>query len=225
MRKKKARNWKPCRVCRHEHQNPASSTLCSLECHKQEVGITMRKPLTIEIGDTVESRGFNKGGIGVCIDIHVRYGTYRISWDDYNASWCSFNDLTLIKKGKKEMKEFTKSDLKEGMFVKFRRGGYRVVLGDYALDAEYRVCLLNIKDNLLSGHDVFDGIDIMAVYRIGIPTYLSDHLKGNNLELIWERTEQTEAQKEIEVLQDKMEKAKEAVAEVQEQITKLQSTL
>jgi hypothetical protein len=176
--------------------------------------------LEIEIGDTVEySVGSNTGARGVCINIGFGgNGTYRISWYDYTASWHERSDLTLIKKGKKEMKEFTKSDLKTGMFVRLRRGDYRVVLGDYALDTESRVCLLNIKDNLLAAHDAFDGIDIMAVCRIGIPTSLADHLQGESLELIWERTEQTPAQKEMAILQEQAKA-------LQEQITKLQGTL
>ena len=44
------------------------------------------------------------------------------------------------------------------------------------------------------------------------------YLKGEDLTLVWERTEQTEAQKEMEVLQ------KQATA-LQEQITKLQGKL
>jgi hypothetical protein len=172
--------------------------------------------LTIEIGDTVESRGFNKGGIGVCIDIHVRYGTYRISWDVCNASWCSFNDLTLIKKGKKEMKEFTKSDLKTGMFVKQRDGMFMLVLEKAAVGSTCFTNLVDLKENLLAVN--YTHLDIVAVYKAVYGGIVNEYMLGNELALIWERTEQTEAQKEMGVLQEQAKA-------LQEQITKLQSKL
>jgi hypothetical protein len=183
-------------------------------------------PLKIEIGDTVrikDTSEYYKNGVNnpTCEGVYnkddgCRSLSHRVDWANGMSEWYNLHDLTLIKKGKTV--EFTKSDLKTGMFVKFRRGEYRVVLGDYALDNVSRVCLLNIKDSLLSQHDAFADIDIMAVYRIDIPTSLIDHLEGGNLELIWERTEQTPAQKEMEVLQEQAKA-------LQEQITKLQSKL
>jgi hypothetical protein len=187
--------------------------------------------LTIEIGDTVSflpHKNYNTCQ-GVCIDIHARYGTYRISWDACNTSWCSFNDLTLIKKGKKEMKEFTKSDLiklaqSNTVFVKQGNGNMKVVLGDNLCGDKSRWSrIVEFKADLTN--EKLKELDIISVYKASEGSSLTSYLAGHFLTLIWERTEQTEAQKEIEVLQDKMEKAKEAVAEVQEQITKLQSTL
>ena len=58
----------------------------------------------------------------------------------------------------------------------------------------------------------------MAVYERIKGGCLSDYLKGEQLHLIWERTEQTEAQKEMEVLQEQAKA-------LQEQITKLQGKL
>jgi hypothetical protein len=173
--------------------------------------------LEIEIGDTVEySVGSNTGAGGVCIDIHARYGTYRISWDDYNASWCSFNDLTLIKKGNKEMKEFTKSDLKTGMFVKNRHGHYKIVIGEFLSGLDTSTLFANFSESLIS--NIGKGYDIVAVYNVHSDGYLRTFLQGNSLTLIWERTEQTEAQKEMAILQEQAKA-------LQEQITKLQSTL
>jgi hypothetical protein len=105
MRKKKARNWFPCRVCRREHQNPASSTLCSLECHKQEVGITMREPLKIEIGDTVkivETSSYYpelKEDNPKCEGVVSRVaGSIEVEWNNGCSNVYQSYDLTLIKK-------------------------------------------------------------------------------------------------------------------------------
>jgi hypothetical protein len=179
--------------------------------------------LEIEIGDTVriaKTSGYYNSCFKnnpMCEGVVVEdCGPLDVDWDNGRSNTYQSYDLILIKKGK--TMQFTKSDLKTGMFVRLRRGEYRIVLGDYALDNVSRVCLLNIKDSLISKCDVFDGIDIMSVYRIGTPTSLADHLEGENLELIWERIEQTEAQKEMEVLQEQAKA-------LQEQITKLQSKL
>jgi hypothetical protein len=58
----------------------------------------------------------------------------------------------------------------------------------------------------------------MSVYVITEKRSIDSYLKGESLSPIWERTEQTEAQKEMEVLQEQAKA-------LQEQITKLQGTL
>jgi hypothetical protein len=176
-------------------------------------------PLKIEIGDTVESSvGINKGAVGVCIDICFGGdGTYKISWDDYNDSWVDFKDLTLIKKGN-TVKEFTKSDLKTGMFVQYRNGDYRIVIGDM-LSGDGYATLSSFDEGLkYRPSSKTHYMDIIAVYKAGEHATMANYLAGRDLTLIWERTEQTEAQKEMEVLQ------KQAKA-LQEQITKLQGKL
>jgi hypothetical protein len=119
----------------------------------------------------------------------------------------------------KTMKEFTKSDLKTGMFVKNRDGNYKVVLGGVlevlsGIDTCTR--LGTFSDSLISNY--CKGLDIVAVYKVQREGYLRTYLQGNSLTLIWERTEQTPAQKEMEVLQAKMN-------ELQEQMKVLQAKL
>jgi hypothetical protein len=58
----------------------------------------------------------------------------------------------------------------------------------------------------------------MSVYVITEKRSIDSYLRGESLSPIWERTEQTEAQKEMEVLQEQAKA-------LQEQITKLQGTL
>jgi hypothetical protein len=230
MKKKKARNWQPCRVCRHEHQNPASSTLCSLACHKQEVGITMRKPLEIEIGDTVKivetSQYYNNGATnprceGVTIKPRVPRFDYRVQWNNGATNSYNLHDLTLIKKGK--TMQFTKSDLKTGVhFIRNRSDEYKIVL-DTMLCGNSYTPLKQITETLR--HNCYRELDIMSVYVITEKRSIDSYLKGESLSPIWERTEQTEAQKEMEVLQAQAKALQEDTQAIQEQITKLQGTL
>jgi hypothetical protein len=172
--------------------------------------------LKIEVGDTVESRfGINKGARGVCEYISIMSTEYRVSWDDYNESWFNKNDLTLIKKGK--TMQFTKSDLKTGMFVKQRNGDFKIVLGKATFSYDYFMELLSYSDELTNRNNQKE-FDIMSVYKKSSNVALSYYLKGQDLTPIWERTEQTEAQKEMEVLQEQAKA-------LQEQITKLQGKL
>jgi hypothetical protein len=221
MRKKKSRTWFPCRVCRHEHKNPASSTLCSLECNNQEKGITMRKPLEIEIGDTVriaKTSGYYNSCFKnnpMCEGVVERIqDIVVVAWDNGHTNTYQLQHLTLIKKGK--TMQFTKSDLKTGMFVKQRDGDYAVVLDKTLSTMSLYTELCNIESSL--HHNSIKSCDIMAVYTTARRDTLGCHLSGESLTLIWERTEQTEAQKEMEVLQEQAKV-------LQAQITKLQSKL
>jgi hypothetical protein len=173
--------------------------------------------LEIEIGDTVSflpHKNYNQCQ-GVCIDICFGgNGTYRISWDDYNASWHKRSDLTLIKKGK--TMQFTKSDLKTGMFVKQRDGMYMLVLEDRAVGDTGFTLFCDVQESLLANK--YEHLDIVAVYKASGDGVMTDYMAGNELNLIWERTEQTEAQKEMAILQEQAKA-------LQEQITKLQGKL
>jgi hypothetical protein len=114
----------------------------------------------------------------------------------------------------KTMKEFTKSDLKTGMFVKYRGGHYRVVIGDF-LSGKGCASLSQYSDNLKYVGDTYKALDIMAVYKASGGTNMDEYLSGQRLTLIWERTEQTPAQKEMEVLQAKMDELQEQMKVVQ----------
>jgi translation elongation factor P/translation initiation factor 5A len=182
--------------------------------------------LEIEIGDTVriaeKSRYYmyphsgNPKCEGVVIPPTGSW-PHRVLWANGEKNSYQSYDLILIKKGK--AMQFTKSDLKTGMFVKNRDGNYKVVLGGVlevlsGMDTCTR--LGTFSDSLIS--DNCKGLDIVAVYNVHSEGYLRTYLQGNSLTLIWERIEQTEAQKEMEVLQEQAKA-------LQEQITKLQSKL
>jgi hypothetical protein len=112
--------------------------------------------------------------------------------------------------------EFTKSDLKTGMFVKNRNGNYKIVIGDTLSGIEACTTFSNFNDGLIS--NLSKGYDIVVVYKALDSRFLSAYLNGESLKLIWERTEQTPVQKEMEELQAQITK-------LQEQAKVLQSKL
>ncbi len=150
--------------------------------------------LKIEIGDTVRivdtSEYYGMGctnpmceGVVQEICSHI-----DVDWENNTSNTYYSHDLTLIKKGK--TMQFTKSDLKTGMFVKQRDGDYAIVLDKALSTMRHYTSLSNIASGL--NHTNFAPNDIMAVYTATSRDNLVCHLKGAGLTLIWERTEQTE---------------------------------
>jgi hypothetical protein len=126
--------------------------------------------------------------------------------------------------------QFTKSDLiklsqSETVFVKQRNGNFKVVLGKAICGNDYSFGLIDNynRDMTITCNETH--LDIVAVYITNRSVSLNLYLKGTCLTLIWERTEQTEAQKEMEVLQAQAKALQEDTQAIQEQITKLQGTL
>jgi hypothetical protein len=114
----------------------------------------------------------------------------------------------------KTMKEFTKSDLKTGMFVKHRAGDYKIVTEQGVSNVSCHVHYDAFSEDLLRLGGSPES-DIMSVYKTSKSRCLAAHLDGVDLFLIWERTEQTPAQKEMEVLQAKMDELQEQMKVVQ----------
>jgi hypothetical protein len=112
--------------------------------------------------------------------------------------------------------QFTKSDLKTGMFVKNRNGDYKIVIGEILSGFYASTLFANFSENLINKDN--KGYDIVAVYEVETVRHFSTYLKGEYLTPIWERTEQTPAQKEMEELQSQISK-------LQEQAKVLQSKL
>jgi hypothetical protein len=232
MKNLKSRNWFPCRVCRQEHQNPVSSTLCSLECHKQEVGITMREPLKIEIGDTVKiaesSQYYRHDGDSEGVVSMITSGSLyiEVKWDIGYSNCYDNGDLILIKKGK-TMKEFTKSDLiklaqTETVIVKYRDKSYRVFINKVFNGAGWAL-LDEFSDDLKCKNSGL--LDVLSVYKASETRCLSTYLRGEHLTIVWERTEQTEAQKEMEELQKQITKAKDYIEGLMRQAEVLKGKL
>jgi hypothetical protein len=112
--------------------------------------------------------------------------------------------------------QFTKSDLKTGMFVKYRDGKHLIVLEDRLVGGTCYTKLSDVQDNLLA--KTYSQLDIMAVYRVLDEGVLTGYMLGKDLALLWKRTEQTPAQKEMEELQAQISK-------LQDQAKVLQSKL
>ena len=111
--------------------------------------------------------------------------------------------------------EFTKSDLKTGMFVKQRDGMFMLILDYAAVGGKCFTTLSDLKENLLA---TYRHLDIMAVYKAACSGVVSKYMRGENLILIWERIEQTPSQIEMEELQMQ-------ILRLQEQAKVLQSKL
>jgi hypothetical protein len=119
--------------------------------------------------------------------------------------------------------QFTKSDLRklaqtETVFVKQRNGNFKIVLGDDICGNDNKWGEIN--DYNVNMTQIWGGneLDIVAVYKKERGSSLTRYLKGQYLTLIWERTEQTPAQKEMKELQSQISK-------LQEQAKVLQSKL
>jgi len=182
-----------------------------------EVGDTVRIAATSEYYNRTLENEYDPRCDGVCTDaLGGMLHTHVVKWESGKSNNYKACDLTLVKKGK--AMQFTKSDLKTGMFVKQRGGEFKIVLDDVISGGNSWSDLSNYDDGILKKSRGFAALDIVAVYERIKGGCLSDYLEGQRLKIIWERTEQTEAQKEMEILQEQAKA-------LQEQIAKLQGKL
>lgn len=120
-----------------------------------------------------------------CYGNHATYGTtYHFNEHSY----------TILEWSDYMKKEFTKADLKDGMVVEYRKGNRFLVFGHKLLSSNYFDFTNNIADDLTDKKYKDKDFDIMKVYKVNIENVkrLSDILKHENLELIWERKETKE---------------------------------
>lgn len=84
-------------------------------------------------------------------------------------------------------KEFTKSDLKDGMVVEYNDNyfGKRLVIGGFLIGEDGYADLGDYNENLKS---MASDLEIVRVYKIKRMGKISSIMKDHNLELIWERT-------------------------------------
>lgn len=95
------------------------------------------------------------------------------------------NELELIKP-----KNFTKSDLKDGMVVEYRNGKREVVIGSRTMDTSGFISLSDVNDDLIETANNWPRYDIMKVYEVSNKNglcKLTDIFKPEHLTLIWER--------------------------------------
>ncbi len=85
-------------------------------------------------------------------------------------------------------KNFTKSDLKDGMVVEYNDNsfGKRLVVGDFLIGEDGYADLGDYNENL---KNVVSDLEIVRVYKIKCMGKISSIMYDVNLELIWERKE------------------------------------
>lgn len=120
-----------------------------------------------------------------CYGNHGTYGTHY-HFNEHIYTFLEWSDYM--------KKEFTKADLKDGMVVEYRKGNRFLVFGHKLLSSNYFDFTNNIADDLTDKKYKDKDFDIMKVYKVNIENVkrLSDILKHENLELIWERKETKE---------------------------------
>lgn len=106
----------------------------------------------------------------------------RVYAEKYNYKILEWSDYM--------QKEFTKSDLKDGMVVEYgdESLGRRVVIGDFLVGEDGHARLENYEHNLINRKRI-DGMDIVKVYKIKQGYPFGRIMEDRNLELIWERKE------------------------------------
>lgn len=103
-------------------------------------------------------------------DFAEKYNYKILEWSDYMQ------------------KNFTKSDLKDGMVVEYNDNsfGKRLVVGDFLIGEDGYADLGDYNENL---KNVVSDLEIVRVYKIKCMGKISSIMYDVNLELIWERTE------------------------------------
>lgn len=104
------------------------------------------------------------------LDIAENYNYKILEWSDYMQ------------------KEFTKSDLKDGMVVEYNDNcfGKRLVVGGFLIGEDGYADLGDYNENLKSG---VSDLEIVRVYKIKHMRKIDSIMEDHNLELIWERKE------------------------------------
>lgn len=123
---------------------------------------------------------------------YTHYGEYRdktcYSGDGGYQSYDYFEKYkyNILEWGDYMKKEFTKSDIKDGMVVEYRDGDRRLVIDKYLIGKNAYYELSTYNENL---EDKYPGLTIMKVFKIRQRAILERILDDDNLELIWERKE------------------------------------
>lgn len=99
-------------------------------------------------------------------------------------------ELELVSNNIKE-KQFTKSDLKTGMWVEYRNGDKRMAVidsinGDVFVSSEGYICIKDYNNNLTIETYQRD-LDVVKVFK---PKTFCSMYRGDYLELIWQRSEE-----------------------------------
>ena len=123
-----------------------------------------------EYGKNLDETCYTGVGSFACCDFYESEGYKILEWSDYMQ------------------KNFTKSDLKDGMVVEYNDNcfGKRLVIGGFLTGEDGYVDLGDYNENL---KNVVSDLEIVRVYKIKCMGNISSIMHDDNLELIWERKE------------------------------------
>lgn len=144
-------------------------------------------------GSYLENTNYNVRNKGTCYYGNGEYSS-RVFAEKYNYKILEWSDYT--------NKEFTKSDLKDGMVVKYNDNcfGKRLVIGGFLIGEDGYADLGDYNENLKS---MASDLEIVRVYKIKRMGKFSSIMKNHNLELIWERKEPKKMT--VEEMREKLE--------------------
>lgn len=97
------------------------------------------------------------------------------------------NDCKILEWSDYMKKEFTKSDLKDGMVVAYANGKRRLVLNNFLIGKDGYYDLKYYSEDLKNKDD--SDKDIVRIFKITMATTFDYICHSSNLKLIWERTE------------------------------------
>lgn len=127
----------------------------------------------------LENTSYNAYNEGMCYHGSGEYSS-RVFAEKYNYKILEWSDYM--------QKNFTKSDLKDGMVVEYNDNsfGKRLVVGDFLIGEDGYADLGDYNENL---KNVVSDLEIVRVYKIKCMGKISSIMYDVNLELIWERKE------------------------------------
>lgn len=127
----------------------------------------------------LENTSYNAYNEGMCYHGSGEYSS-RVFAEKYNYKILEWSDYM--------QKNFTKSDLKDGMVVEYNDNsfGKRLVVGDFLIGEDGYADLGDYNENL---KNVVSDLEIVRVYKIKCMGKISSIMYDDNLELIWERAE------------------------------------
>lgn len=125
----------------------------------------------------LKNTNYNAHHEGTCYYGDGEYSDYSFA-EKYNYKILEWGDYM--------KKEFTKSDIKDGMVVEYRDGDRRLVIDKYLIGKNAYYELSTYNENL---EDKYPRLTIMKVFKIRQRAILERILDDDNLELIWERKE------------------------------------
>lgn len=132
-----------------------------------------------------------------------REGTCYIAKGEYCfKNYYEKRGYTILEWSDYMQKNFTKSDLKDGMVVEYNDNsfGKRLVVGDFLIGEDGYADLGDFNENL---KNVVSDLEIVRVYKIKRMGKISSIMHDDNLELIWERKESKKMT--IEEMRQKLE--------------------